>query len=408
MQLFRQTLADMTHKKISALLVLLLTGCAAPVGQTPSCPCPPATVVTPPKPPEKPLQVASWAELPGWGSDDLALTFDAFVASCKVLDKQPLWSNVCVSARSADRNDLRGWFETQLQPWQAVSPEGNRDGLVTGYYEPVIKASRKKDKVYRYPIFGVPNDLITVDLSEIYPELKSMRLRGRIEGKKLVPYYSRADWSEQETKRAGEAILWTNDPIDLFFLQIQGSGQVDLPDGRRVRISYADQNGYPYRPVGRWLAEQGEMKIEQTSMQGIKTWAAANPKRLQELLNVNPSMVFFRELVVEGSGPPGALAVALTPERSIAVDPRVTPLGSPVWLSTTQPSTEQPLRRLMLAQDTGGAIRGPVRADFYWGSGAEAGAKAGRMKQKGQMWVLLPKEYTPGETGKPEAIKAPQ
>jgi membrane-bound lytic murein transglycosylase A len=195
--------------------------------------------------------------------------------------------------------------------------------------------------------------------------------------------------------RADNAIMWANDPIDLFFLQIQGSGQVDLPDGQRVRISYADQNGYPYRPVGKWLAEQGEMNIEQTSMQGIKAWAIANPKRLQELLNANPSMVFFRELTVEGSGPPGALAVPLTPERSIAVDSRTTPLGSPVWLTTTRPSSGEPLHRLVLAQDTGGAIRGPVRADFYWGSGAEAGAKAGRMKQKGQMWALLPKDYAP-------------
>lgn len=403
MQIFRPTLADMKNKNyLPTLMALLLAGCASvkPVitqapAAAPACSCPPVEVVPPPKPAEKPLQQAAWSDLPGWGSDDLAPAFEAFVASCKVLERQALWSSACASAGSADRSDLRGWFEAQLQPWQLVNPDGSRDGLITGYYEPLIKASRKKDKTYRYPVFGVPDDLITVDLADVYPELKNMRLRGRIEGKKLVPYYSRADWTQQEVKRSGDVLMWTSDPIDLFFLQIQGSGQVDLTDGQRVRISYADQNGYPYRPVGKWLAEQGEMKIEQTSMQGIKAWAAANPKRLQELLNVNPSMVFFRELPVEGSGPPGALSVALTPERSIAVDSRVTPLGSPVWLATTQPSSDEQLQRLMLAQDTGGAIRGPVRADFYWGSGADAGAKAGKMKQKGQMWALLPKGYVP-------------
>ena len=383
-----------------ALMALLLAGCAAvaPVPPTPlpaPCLCPPVEVPVPPKPAEKPLQPANWSDLPGWGSDDLLPAFDAFVKSCKVLERQARWSGVCASARGADNNDLRAWFEAQLQPWQLVNADGGRDGLITGYYEPVIKGSRGQDKTYRYPVFGVPNDLITVDLSAVYPELRNMRLRGRIEGRKLVPYYSRAEWTQQETRRADDAIMWASDPIDLFFLQIQGSGQVDLTDGQRVRISYADQNGYPYRAVGKWLAEQGEMKIEQTSMQGIKAWAAANPKRLQELLNANPSMVFFRELPVEGSGPPGALSVALTPERSIAVDSRSTPLGSPVWLATTLPNSEEPLQRLMLAQDTGGAIRGPVRADFYWGSGAEAGLMAGKMKQKGRMWALLPKDYAP-------------
>jgi membrane-bound lytic murein transglycosylase A len=222
-----------------------------------------------------------------------------------------------------------------------------------------------------------------------------MRLRGRIAGRKLVPYYERAEWAAEESRRAGNAMLWLDDPVDYFFLQIQGSGQVVLDDGSRVRIGYADQNGHPYRSIGTWLIERGELKAHAASMQGIKAWAAANPQRLQELLNANPSLVFFRELKAEGSGPPGALGVPLAPERSIAVDPRHTPLGAPVWLATTQPNSTQPLIRLMLAQDTGGAIRGPVRADFYWGSGPEAGQLAGRMKQSGRMWVLLPAWHTP-------------
>lgn len=400
----RPTLADMMNKNFLAVLVLLLAGCASvtppvqPAPQPLPCICPPVVDVPPPvpaKPPEQPFQPAIWSDLPGWSSDDVAVAFDAFLASCKVLERRTMWNSVCTAAGHADRNDLRGWFEAQLQPWQLVNPDGSREGLITGYYEPLIKGSRKQDTTYRYPVFGVPDDMITVDLSELYPELKNMRLRGRIEGKKLVPYYSRAEWTQQETRRGSAALMWTDDPIDFFFLQIQGSGQVEMKDGQRVRIGYADQNGHPYRSIGKWLAEQGELKIDQTSMQGIKAWAAANPRRLQELLDVNPSMVFFRELPVEGSGPPGALSVPLTPERSIAVDSRTTPLGSPVWLATTQPNSDEPLQRLMMAQDTGGAIRGPVRADFYWGSGAEAGAKAGRMKQKGRMWALLPKNYAP-------------
>ena len=183
------------------------------------------------------------------------------------------------------------------------------------------------------------------------------------------------------------------DAVELFFLQIQGSGRVRLPDGSMMRLGYADQNGHPYKAIGRVLADRGEIPIEQASMQGIQAWARANPERLGEILDANPSYVFFREMPVKGNGeegPQGALGVPLTPGRSIAVDPRHVPLGAPVFLSTTYPNTSTPLSRLMLAQDTGGAIRGVVRADFFWGFGADAGAQAGRMKQSGQMWVLLP------------------
>jgi membrane-bound lytic murein transglycosylase A len=244
-------------------------------------------------------------------------------------------------------------------------------------------------------VFGPPGDLIVVDLGELYPELKSMRLRGRLEGRRLVPYYSRGEWADEERKRERQALLWTDDPLDFFFLQIQGSGQVEMADGGRVRIGYADQNGHPFRSIGRWLIEQGELQAHEASMQGIKRWARANPKRLRELLDANPSLVFFRELPAEGSGPPGALGVPLTARRSLAVDPRHVPLGAPVFVDTTWPNDSKPLRQLMLAQDTGGAIRGVVRADFYWGSGADAGGLAGKMRQKGRMWVLLPRGYPP-------------
>lgn len=389
---------------IPPLLLLFAAGCAQLPQQPASStsPCVPCKEAEPVKPVEPPLQAAQYSDLPGWRDDDLLPAFQAFVNQCASLQKRALWQSACASAlqlANPDGGAVRSWFETQLRPWQLVNPDGNRTGLITGYYEPILQGSRTRKPPYTTAVFGVPDDLIMVDLGDLYPELKHMRLRGRIEGRKLIPYYSRAEWSQQEGQRT--ALLWVNDPIDFFFMQIQGSGQIELDDGSRIRLNYADQNGQPYRSIGRWLIDKGELKPEQASMQGIKTWARANPKRLQELLNQNPSLVFFRELKAEGSGPQGAMGIALTPERSIAVDPRTTPLGAPVWLSTTQPNSDQLLQRLMLAQDTGGAIRGPVRADFYWGSGPTAGSQAGRMKQAGRMWVLLPLSYEPSDTKTP-------
>ena len=385
-----------------SLLLLALGGCAstpqAPRGEgcAPCAPCAACPGAEPAKPPEKPLQPAAWSDLPGWEADDLRPAFEAFRTSCARLEKQAIWRAVCTDARSvANGTDLKAWFEARLSPWQLVNPDGNREGLVTGYYEPVLRGSRTFGKPYVHPVFAPPGDMITVELADLYPELKHMRLRGRVEGRKLVPYWSRAEWSQQEERRATDAILWLDDALDFFFMQIQGSGQVQLDDGSRLRLGYADQNGHPYRSIGRWLLDQGELQPGQASMQGIKAWAKANPQRVQELMNANPSLVFFRELPAEGSGPPGAMGLPLTPERSIAVDPRSVPLGVPVFLATTWPDDPRPLQRLMVAQDTGGAIRGAVRADFYWGSGPEAGALAGRMKQKGRMWALMPPGYAP-------------
>ncbi len=373
----------------------------SPAAPCPVCPvCPAAEPPVPTKPPEKPLQPAAWGELPGWTEDPLAPAFDALLASCPRLTRNAAglatWEAACrEGAGLADRSPeaLRRWFEAAFRPWAAVNADGTRQGLVTGYYEPLLRGSRQKSARSGVPVFGPPEDLVVVDLAELYPELKHLRLRGRLDGRRLVPYYSRAEWEAQESKRS--PMLWVEDPIDFFFLQIQGSGQVLLPDGQRVRLNYADQNGHPYRSIGKWLLDQGELKPGEASMQGIKSWAKANPRRRSELLNANPSLVFFRELPVEGSGPPGALAVPLTPERSIAIDPRHIPLGAPVWLATTRPNAEEPLQRLMLAQDTGGAIRGVVRADFYWGTGDAAGNLAGKMRQPGRMWVLMPKAWAP-------------
>jgi membrane-bound lytic murein transglycosylase A len=220
-----------------------------------------------------------------------------------------------------------------------------------------------------------------------------MRLKGRLVGNKVVPYPSRAEMSQSHAV-AGKELLWVDDPIEAFFLQVQGSGRVQLTDAKEtVRVAYADQNGHPYKSIGRYLVDKGELTLEQASAQSIKAWVAANPARQQELLNANPSYVFFKEekLTDPNKGPKGSLGVPLTPQRSIAVDVQFVPLGVPVFLATTQPGSDAPLQRLVVAQDTGGAIKSAVRADYFWGFGPEAGEKAGKMKQRGMMWVLLPK-----------------
>lgn len=390
---------------LAALCASLLGGCATrpatEVRGGPAPPaCPPCPICPGIQPPEaaKPLQPARWEDLPGWRDDDLAPALAGFVQSCQALGAKPAWRGVCAEAKTltADSGDaIRAFFEARFAPYQVVAPDGSREGLITGYYEPLLKGSRSRSAAFPYAVYGVPDDLLVIDLGDLYPELKSHRLRGRLEGRKVVPYYSRAELSQREESIAGKALFWVADPIELFFLQVQGSGRIELEDGTRVRVGYADQNGHPYRSIGRWLADSGELRLEQTSMEGIKSWAKTNPQRLDELLDANPSFVFFRELPGRAGGPPGALGVPLAEGRSLAVDAKIIPLGAPVFLSTTWPASERPLNRLMLAQDTGGAIKGAPRADFFWGFGAEAGAEAGKMRSRGQMWLLLPPEAAP-------------
>lgn len=342
------------------------------------------------------LKPASWNDLPGWTADDLTQAWPAWQQSCKGTKRQSAWRPVCLASEqlnTPDRAQIRAFFEENFKVYQINQAEGGIDGLVTGYYEPLLRGSRDISWKYRYPLYSPPDDLLVVDLGSVYPELKNLRLRGRIEGRKIVPYYTRADLSAGKGKLNGKELAWVDDPVELFFLEVQGSGRLQLENGDMLRVGYADQNGYPYKSIGKWLIEKGELTPAQASMQGIKEWARRNPGRLTELLNINPSQVFFRELPNTDGGPLGALGIPLTSERSIAIDPRAHPLGAPIWLATTQPNATEPLNRLMFAQDTGGAIRGNVRADFFWGFGDEAGKKAGAMKQKGRMWILLPRDY---------------
>jgi membrane-bound lytic murein transglycosylase A len=337
-----------------------------------------------------------WDAVAGWSDEDLTQTWDAFRQSCAALRSQPAWQPACTAANSLQpiSNDtLRGFFEQYFTPYQVTNPDGTVQGLITGYYEPLLHGSRTPSKRYRFPVYAVPDDLLVVDLGTVYPELKNLRLRGRLDGRRVVPYYSRAEIENGNAPLKGRELYWVDDPVELFFLQIQGSGRIVLPNGETVRVGYGDQNGYPYKSIGKILVDRGDLPLEQASMQGIKEWGRKHPDKLPDLLNQNASYVFFRELANQAGGPLGALGVPLTPGRSIAVDPRTIPLGAPVFLATTWPNSSRPLTRLVLAQDTGGAIRGAVRADFFWGFGPDAGRQAGSMKQRGRMWVLLPKDY---------------
>jgi membrane-bound lytic murein transglycosylase A len=399
----------MTHiaSILAALLppaILVLAGCASPPPSPEARSCPPCeqcpACPAPPRAAEPTLERAAYAAIPGWADAVLAPGLRAFASSCARLGAQPALRAACEAARAVPAEDetaARAFVESRFEAWSIVAGDGKAEGLVTGYYEPVLAGSRSRSERFRVPVYGVPPDLVTVDLESVVPELRGLRLRGRLEGNRVVPYWARGEIEAREGSGA-PVLAWVEDAVELFFLQIQGSGQIDLGGGARLRLGYGDQNGQPYRSMGRFLVDRREMTLDQASMQGIKAWAAANPKKLREALDANPSYVFFREMpagAAQEQGPLGTLGVPLTGGYSVAVDARIVPLGAPLFLSTTWPLSTQPMRRLVAAQDTGGAIRGAARIDLYWGSGAEAGAQAGRMRQAGRVWVLWPRGETP-------------
>jgi len=342
------------------------------------------------------LRRGNWADLPGWRDDNPAAAWDALLTSCGALKAQEAWRTVCATAlalQRPDREQARRFFETQFTPYQLLQPDGGAEGLATGYYEPLLRGSRTPSARFRHPIYGVPDDLLTLDLPAFSAEPRDARARARLDGRRVVPYYERAQIESGAAAVRGREIAWVDDPVELFFLQIQGSGRLDLEDGSVMRVGYADHNGHPYRSIGRLLIDRGELTPDRASMQGIKAWAQQNPDKLRAVLDYNPRYIFFRELPPGLGGPLGAQGVPLTARRSIAADPRFVPLGAPVFLATTWPLSTKPLNQLMLAQDTGSAIRGAVRADFFWGYGDAAGREAGRMKQALRMWLLLPQGY---------------
>ena len=384
------------------LVIAVLAGCGItptlpPVSQTPLKP----TIAAAAPEPRARWTPATFADLPGWLADDLRDVTVAFAENCKAMRSKPSWANACARYPfDAPVAKQRTFLEREFLPYQLTRAAAEDRGLITGYYEPLLHGSRTKTSRFNVPLYARPDDLLIVDLGDLYPELKGKRVRGRLVdappgalGRRVVPYFDRAQIEADVASL--KPLAWVDDVVEAFFLQIQGSGLIELPEGKRMRVGYADQNGHPYRGIGRVLVDRGELTLAEASMQGIKGWIAHNPDKAQALLNENPSYIFFREIDAAAAGPLGSLGVPLTAERSMAVDTRFIPPGSMVYLATTYPNALVPLNRLMFAQDIGGAIRGVVRGDFYWGTGLKAGEQAGRMKQNAQMWVLWPKGTTP-------------
>lgn len=392
---------------LAFVLLLLLHACSTETRTPPitvetpeksTDPADPVVILPPPSPAIPNLKAIEWSELAGWSNNDILPAWEAFLQSCATLNKQPLWQKSCtiaVSLTQPDNATLSDYFEKNFVPYQILNPDGSIEGLITGYYEPLLQGSRRPSERYRFPLYAAPSELLVIDLGTVYPEIENMKLRGRLNGRNVVPFYSRAEIMNNPKILSDYEFLWVDDKIELFFLQIQGSGRVELENGEILKIGYAEHNGHPYRSIGKLLVQKGELPLEKASMQGIKQWGQQNPGKIDNLLQQNSRFIFFRELPNDLSGPLGALGVPLTAGRSLAIDPRAVPQGAPVFLATTWPNTNKPLQRLMVAQDTGNAIKGNVRADFFWGFGSEAENQAGKMKQAGKMWVLMPNEFTP-------------
>lgn len=348
------------------------------------------------------LSPVRFSDLPVTSEQDWDRALTAFQVSCSAMSKYALWRTVCSNAQGMPQGLGRAFFEGNFEVWKVSERKNDAEnfsdkGLMTGYFEPILRASRHRHGIYQYPIYGVPDDLIIVELDSIHPQLKGLRLRGKLQGNKLVPYDDRKAISNRKDLQRNAVICWADDPVEVFFLQIQGSGRVLLDNGQLLRVGYADQNGHPYRSLGAWLIENAGLKREEMSMQRIKKWVQDNPQRRQELLNANPNFVFFAERkgYSDDQGPVGAQGVPLTPLASVAVDRRYWKLGVPFVTAAVQNMPALSFARPVIAQDTGGAIKGVLRFDYFWGLGNEAGARAGSQQSEASAWVLVPKGEHP-------------
>ncbi len=360
---------------------------------------------------------SDFAVLPGWEEDRVAEAVPAIRRSCarRIPAGAPAaaasgsrfgdpasWRRFCSALAALTPGDevaLRALIERELVPW-AATHGGEREGLLTGYYEPELHGRRTPSARFRHPLYLTPRDRQVVDLGEFKQELAGRKVTGVVRDGRFRPYWDRAEIERGMLAGRRLELAWVDDPIALFFLQIQGSGRVILPDGSFVRVGYDGQNGHDYTAIGRVLIERGELTKEEVSLQSIRAWLKAHPERAAELMNQNRSYVFFRLLT--GQAPEGASGVELTAGRSLAIDDELLPYGVPLWIDSTAPAVpelgraEQPLRRLAVAQDTGGAIRGAVRADLFLGPGREAEELAGRLKQPLRLWLLLPRALGSG------------
>jgi len=354
------------------------------------------------------LSAVEFRDLPGWQKDSLEEAIVALARSCRKLAKKPAeaaigprgiagraadWRTLCrevdgESRLAKDTLSARQFFERYFRPYAVRSANGH-DGLFTGYFEFSLKGSRRRTARYHVPLYARPRDLVTANLGVFSSAFIGRTIAGRVKRGRLIPYDDRETIDKGALAGRGLELVWVDDPVDAFFLEIQGSGRIHLDDGSMMRVGFAGKNGHAYTAIGRVLIKMGALKREVVTMGSIRSWLAANPTKARTVLMKNRSYVFFRE--IQGAGPIGAQGVALTAGRSLAVDRKFLPLGVPMFVALDDPADRlAPMRRLMVAQDTGGAIRGPVRGDVFFGHGAQAAAMAGQARLHGRYWILLP------------------
>lgn len=431
-------LKRLTLPVLSLGCIILINACSshtapstsAPLGGTPLPPgakLPLGQTLATPNVPVRYTSVG-FDTLPGWKNQNLAPSLTSFKRGCTVLQRQTPWRTVCLQAAQTPDTAAaaRQFFEQYFTAWQ-ITDTGKDTGTVTGYYEPAFKGDTRPTASARFPIYGVPADMVTLelpggqrsgrvrvdkvgsnrarispsgvysaDLSAFAANPKSRVVKGRFEGNRFVPYYTRAQINAGALNGKAPILGYANDPVELFFVHIQGSGRMITPDGRSVHLSFADKNEYPFKSIAQYMANRGYLPLGQTSMQGIRAWMAQHPQHLAEILGQNPSYIFFRANTSAGreDGPTGSLGVPLMGGYAAAVDKHHIALGSPLYLVSQFPDGA-PLERLLMAQDTGSAITGGVRVDYFAGFGDEAGAVAGRMKSPGRVWTLMPNNYAP-------------
>lgn len=333
---------------------------------------------------ESNLEKVDFDEIKNFRSDNLDEAYEVFKKACEKSSKKELFKEVCLKAN--EEENAYEFFTNNFTPYKLYDNNGFDKGVITGYYEPLLNGSLEKSEKYQYPIYKVPEDLIIVDLSSVYPDLKKYRLRGKLVGNRLIPYDDRENLNDEKK----EILAYVDNKVDLYFLHIQGSGKVKLENGDIINVGYANQNGRRYISVGKYMVQNkmiGSGTSYAASMQGMKKWFEDNPEKVDEVLNENPSFVFFEK---REQGATGSLGVELVPKRNLAVDTRYIKLGMPVFINTINPVTKENIDRLMVAADTGGAIKGEIRADFFWGFSEEAAKYAGVMKEKGELYILVP------------------
>lgn len=343
----------------------------------------------------------TFVELPGWQNDNHGEALEAFLLSCEKITKTKKeylgnseikiatkeYIDICLKAQNIKSENFKNFIESNFEPF-LIEYKGSAEGKFTAYYEPLIKVNYNQDETYKYPIHAKPLDLIEFNPRDFDSSMPSKRLVGRLKGQKLVPYYTRDEIGKGLAK--APVLLWSDSFVDVYIMHIQGPAVAEFPDGSQIRISYADNNGLPFKGIGSILLKNGELAAGKASMLEIKKWLLENPKKAINYMNQNPRYIFHQ--LIGASGPLGALNTPLVAGRSLAVDARYIPLGSLLWLDTTKPDGK-PLQRLINAQDVGGAIKGAIRGDYFWGSGGDDILElAGKMNQKGSYYILLPKK----------------